>query len=137
MSLFGTVLYRSGMNKLIIYSHDESIFHSNEDQCRYWGDDTISGLCKKSEGSGLMISDFKSEIGNGSLRFSPEQYQSYLENRRNPDFDGLTHYDPPRVIPFGPLSVPLPIDARVTFLYRKGREGYWSNDLFLSLRESR
>ena len=49
-------LRASGLKPVIIYSHDESIFHSNEDQNIYWGDNDISGLCKKSQGSGIFFS---------------------------------------------------------------------------------
>lgn len=116
---------------VIFYSHDESIFHANEDQNSFWGDNDLTGLAKKSQGQGIMVSDFKSEVGSGSLAFTAAEYERYLENRRNPIYDGLRYFDPPREIPFGPLTEPLPISAREFLEYGKSKQGYWTNDLFV------
>ena len=84
-----------------------------------------------------MVSDFKSEVGSGSIAFTPAQYHAYLENRRNPISDGLRSINPPtEVCFFGPLPEPLPITARVFLEYGKSKRGYWTNDLFVKQVET-
>ncbi len=61
----------------------------------------------KSQGSGLMVSDFTEEEG-GYLSLSDELYEA--GNQQNPQ---------------------LRKSARVIFQYGQAREGYWNNDTFM------
>ena len=44
--------------QLVISHHDESIFHTNDDQMRMWGEPDTHVIRPKSRRAGLMVSDF-------------------------------------------------------------------------------
>ncbi len=98
--------------KTIFWWHDESCFHANEDQPPYWGDGTMHSIRPKSQGSGLMVSDFIEEKG-GYLSLSDELYEA--GKQQNPQ---------------------LRKSARVIFQYGQAREGYWNNDTFMEQVEA-
>lgn len=105
---------------VIIYSHDESTYNVNESEEHFWGDSGMTGRAKKSQGCGIMVSDFVCENGTGYLAFSDTQYESYkVEHLKR---------NSPELI--GPKECLLPQSARVLFEYGKNRDGYWNNELF-------
>lgn len=53
--------------------HDESTFHSNDDQKWMWAEKGKQPIRPKSQGRGIMVSDFIDEH-NGYLRLSDEEY---------------------------------------------------------------
>ena len=54
--------------------HDESIFHSNDDQNLKWGVKGENIMKGKSKGAGIMVSDFIYE-NNGFLALSETEYE--------------------------------------------------------------
>ena len=52
------------IDKTVIFFHDESIYHVNEDQPSFWGDSNTHVLRPKSKGAGIMVSDFLEERNN-------------------------------------------------------------------------
>ena len=70
------------VDKTVIFFHDESIYHVNEDQPSFWGDGNTrvlkpkskgAGIKPKSKGAGIMVSDFVDER-DGYLAMTREQY---------------------------------------------------------------
>ena len=49
-------------------------FHSNEDQSMMWAEDGRVPICPKSQGKGLMVSDFVTEF-DGLLQLTQEEYE--------------------------------------------------------------
>ena len=86
--------------------HDESIYNSNEGQTWMWGEEERPALLPKTEGSGLMVSDFIDEH-DGFLRLSEQQHQQ--AKAVNPNVQQ---------------------HARVVFEYGSERGGYWTGDRF-------
>ena len=54
--------------------HDESIFHSNDDQGWMWGEKGKTILKLKGQGHGIMVSDFIDEH-NGFLTLTDTEYE--------------------------------------------------------------
>ena len=54
--------------------HDESTFHSNEDQGWMWAEKGKQPIRPKGLGRSTMVSDFVEEI-NGLLRLTDEEFQ--------------------------------------------------------------
>ena len=65
----------SSKKHLVMIYHDESIFHSNEDQGWAWAEKWGQQIKPKGQGRGIMISDFIEEY-NGYLRFDDTEYET-------------------------------------------------------------
>ena len=65
----------SSKKQLVTIYHDESIFHSNEDQGWAWAEKWGQQIKPKGQGRGIMISDFIEEH-NGYLRFDDTEYDT-------------------------------------------------------------
>ena len=96
-----------GEKRLVLIYHDESSFHSNEGQSWQWAEKEKLTLRPKSQGRGLMISDFIDEYG-GYLSLAPEEHE----------IAKLTYPD-------------LPAKARIVFKFGAQGQGYWNNELFI------
>ena len=96
----------SDKKKLVLIFHDESIFHSNDDQGWMWGEKNKIVIKPKGQGRGIMVSDFIEEH-NGYLRLTEEFAQGKI---RYPD---------------------LKQEARVLLRFGSDYEGYWNSDKFL------
>ena len=64
----------SDRRKLVLIFHDEAAYHSNDDQKWMWSEKGKQPIRPKSQGRGLMVSDFIEEHG-GYLRLSDEEYE--------------------------------------------------------------
>ena len=94
-------------NVVFIY-HDETIFFANDAPSQGWHDDMGSRqLRPKGRGKGLMISDFVEEY-NGFLSLTDEELQR--AQQCDPAF---------------------PQSAREIFIFGKGYDGYWNNELLM------
>ena len=60
--------------RLVMIYHDESSFHANEGQSWQWAEEDKQMLRPKSQGRGLMISDFIEEHG-GYLQLAPDEHE--------------------------------------------------------------
>ena len=60
---------------VILLFHDESTFHSNEDQGWMWGEKGKQPIKPKGQGKGIMVSDFVDEF-NGLLALTDEEFRS-------------------------------------------------------------
>jgi len=98
---------------LIVYYHDECIFWANDGEVYFWGEEGDVGHATKSQGQGIMISDFIcDEIGY--LQLTETQYQDYLEKRKvNAQLPELQNRR-----------------ARIVFEYGKNKMGYWGSEHF-------
>ena len=94
--------------KTVVLFHDESTFQSNEDQPTLWGEKGTSVMRPKSNGSGIMVSDFIDER-NGYLQLTEEEYEHAKEK------------DPM-----------IRKHARQLLEYREAREGYWTSEKFMT-----
>ena len=65
----------SSKKKLILIYHDESIFHSNDDQGWTWAEKWGQKIKPKGQGKGIMVSDFIEEY-NGYLCFDDREYET-------------------------------------------------------------
>ena len=65
----------SSKKQLVMIYHDESVFHSNEDQGWAWAEKWGQQIKPKGQGRGIMISDFIEEY-NGYLRFDDTEYET-------------------------------------------------------------
>jgi hypothetical protein len=65
----------------VIIVHDESTCSSNDDQSFAWvaDDDPMPRLKSKSNGAGIMVSAFITEVGGGILSFEDQKAVEYLE----------------------------------------------------------
>lgn len=97
-----------GKKELVIIYHDESIYNSNEGQTWMWGEEERPALLPKTNGSGLMVSDFIDEH-DGYLCLSEQQYQH--AKAMNPNVQQ---------------------HARVVFEYGSECGGYWTGDRFMA-----
>ena len=94
--------------RLVLIYHDESSFHANEGQSWQWAEENMLALCPKSQGRGLMVSDFIDEH-SGFLRLSSEEQQ------------------------LAKLSHPtLSVAARVIFKFGAQGDGYWNSEHFIA-----
>ena len=93
--------------KGITIYHDQSSFHPNEVQTWQWAEGEKQILHPKSQGCGLMISDFIEEHG-GYLQLAPAEHE------------------------LAKLSMPdLPAKAHVILKFGAQGDGYWNNELFI------
>ena len=97
----------STQKHLVIIYHDESIFHSNEDQGWAWVEEGMQTIRPKGQGKGIMVSDFINEY-NGYLQLTTEEFESARQH--NPAIKK---------------------EARVLWKYGVADEGYWDNDNFI------
>ena len=102
----------SPRRKLVLIFHDESIFHSNDDQGWMWGEKGKTILKPKGQGRGIMVSDFIDEH-NGYLALTDAEYEQGKQ----------TYPD-------------LQQQARKLLKYGAEFEGYWNNDKFLEQVEA-
>ena len=92
----------------ILFFHDESIFHSNDDQSWMWGEKDKQPIKQKGLGHGIMVSDFVDEY-NGLLTLTDVEFQR------------------------GKLQYPnLKQAACVLLKYGAESEGYWNSDKFIA-----
>ena len=63
----------SHRRKLVLIFHDESTFHSNNDQGWMWAENGKQPIKPKSQGRGIMVSDFVDEH-NGYLNLTDEEF---------------------------------------------------------------
>ena len=93
-------------NAVLIF-HDESTFHSNEDQGWMWAEEGKQPIRPKGLGRGIMVSDFVDEF-NGLLELTEEEFER------------------------GKLVYPnLKKKARVLLKYGAESEGYWNSEKFI------
>ena len=98
----------SSEKRLVLIYHDESVFHANDAQSWQWAEEDKITIRPKSQGRGLMISDFIEEHG-GYLQLTTEEHE------------------------VAKLSEPnLPLKARVVFKFGSQGDGYWNNELFIN-----
>lgn len=98
--------------RLVLIYHDESSFHANESQSWQWAEEDKLALRPKSQGRGLMVSDFIDEH-SGFLCLSSEEHE------------------------LAKLSQPnLPQTARILFKFGAQGDGYWNNEHFISQVET-
>ena len=93
--------------KLVLIFHDESTFHSNDDQGWMWGEKGKMVIKPKGQGRGIMISDFIDEH-NGFLALSNAEFEEGKQTYPN-----------------------LKQEARVKLKIGAEFEGYWNSDKFL------
>ena len=94
--------------QLVLIYYDESSFHANEGQSWQWAEEDKLIICAKSQGQGLMVSNFINEHG-GYLSLSPEEHEIAKVNK--PD---------------------IPNKAKVVFKFGAQGNGYWNNKLFMA-----
>ena len=63
----------SDRRKLVLIFHDESTFHSNDDQGWMWAEKGKQPIKPKSQGRRIMVSDFVDEH-NGYLRLTDAEF---------------------------------------------------------------
>ena len=63
----------STFKKLVLIFHDESTFHSNDDQGWMWGEKNKIVIKPKGQGRGLMVSDFIDEY-TGFLALTEDEH---------------------------------------------------------------
>lgn len=98
----------STQKKLVLIFHDESTFHSNDDQGWMWGEKDKIIIKPKGQGRGIMVSDFIEEH-YGFLRLSEHEFMQ------------------------GKVKYPdLQQEARVLLKYGADHEGYWNSEKFLN-----
>ena len=102
----------SQRRKLVLIFHDESIFHSNDDQGWMWGEEGKTILKPKGQGRGIMVSDFIDKH-NGYLALTDAEYEQGKQ----------TYPD-------------LQQQARMLLKYGAEFEGYWNSDKFLEQVEA-
>ena len=66
-----------GKKNLFIF-HDETTFNANDDESLQWGTPENQIICRKSHGSGMMVSDFITEK-DGYLHLTEEEYAAACE----------------------------------------------------------
>ena len=93
---------------LVLIFHDESTYHSNEDQGRMWAEKGHQPIRPKGLGRGIMVSDFVDEY-NGLLSLTDEEFEQ-----------GLLEYPN------------LKQKARTLLKYGADGEGYWNSDKFIA-----
>lgn len=98
-------------SKTVVFFHDETTFHSNEDQTMQWGEKGQKMMKQKSRGSGIMVSDFIDEK-NGFLALNDEEYT-------------IVKASDPSIRPY----------AREFLEIGENREGYWTRDKFVAQME--
>ena len=98
--------------KLVLIFHDESIFHSNDDQGWMWGEKGKTILKPKGQGRGIMVSDFIDEH-SGFLALTDAEYEQGKQ----------TYPD-------------LHQQARKLLKYGAEFEGYWNSEKFLEQVEA-
>ena len=98
--------------ELVLIFHDESIFHSNDDQGWMWGEKGKTVLKPKGQGRGIMVSDFIDEH-NGFLALTDVEYEQGKQ----------TYPD-------------LQQQARKLLKYGAEFEGYWNSNKFLEQVEA-
>lgn len=97
---------------LVLLFHDESTYHSNEDQGWMWAEKGNQPIKPKGQGRGIMVSDFVDEF-NGLLSLTTEEFER------------------------GKLVYPdLKQKARALLKYGAEGEGYWNSDKFIAQVEN-
>ena len=99
----------SAKKKLVLIFHDESIYHSNEDQGWQWSEEGKITIKPKGLGRGLMVSDFIDEY-NGFLHLTADEFAQACQS----------HTD-----------LPSSTKARCIVKYGANQEGYWNSDKFI------
>ena len=98
--------------RLVLMYHDESSFHANEGQTWQWAEEDKLALRPKSQGRGLMVSEFIDEH-SGFLRLTSQEHE-------------LTKVSQPS----------LPASARIIFKFGAQGDGYWNSEHFVSQVET-
>ena len=93
---------------LVLLFHDESTYHSNEDQGWMWAEKGNQPIRPKGLGRGIMVSDFVDEF-NGLLSLTPDEFE-----RGRVEYPDLKQ------------------KARVLLKYGAEGEGYWNSDKFIA-----
>lgn len=97
----------SATKKLVLIYHDESSFHANDGQSIIWAEEGKVPIRPKTQGRGLMVSDFVTEY-DGLLKLSDEEFESARK------------------------TIPLiSKEAREILRFGAANEGYWTNEKFL------
>ena len=96
---------------LVLIYHDESTFHANEGQGTMWVEDGNLPIRPKSQGRGIMVSDFVTEH-DGLLQLTMEEYREASKS------------DPS-----------LKMCAREVIKFGSGGDGYWTNNDLLKQME--
>ena len=93
--------------KLVIFYHDESIFHINEGHTWMWATEDMPVIQPKTKGAGLMVSDIIDQH-RGFLSLTESEHSIATAN--NPDF---------------------PKTARALLEYGVDKGGYWTGERFM------
>ena len=96
---------------LVLIYHDESSFHANEGQSVMWAEEGRVPIRPKSQGRGLMVSNFVTEH-DGLLQLTDEEFEKAQQS--NPSISKCAR----EIIKFGAAS-----------------EGYWNSERFLRQME--
>ena len=97
---------------MVLLFHDESTYHSNEDQGWMWAEKGNQPIRPKGQGRGIMVSDFVDEF-NGLLSLTREEFER------------------------GKLEYPdLKQKARELLKYGAEGEGYWNSEKFIAQVEN-
>ena len=97
----------SDRRKLVLIFHDEAAYHSNDDKKWMWSEKWKQPIRPKSQGQGLMVSDFV------------EEHNRYLQ-KTNEEFQGAKDSHPG-----------LWKEARQVLKLGAEYEGYWDSDKFM------
>ena len=98
----------SGRKTLVLIYHDESTFHSNDDQGWVWAEKWSQQIKPKGQGRGLMVSDFIDEH-NGYLKLTDTEYEEARSHHSN-----------------------LWKEARYILKYGTDNQGYWNSEKFMN-----
>ena len=96
---------------LVLIFHDESSFHANEGQSVLWAEEGRVPIRPKSQGRGLMVSDFVTEH-HGLLQLNEEEYEEVHRS-----------------------DASIPQCAREIFKFGVANDGYWNSERFLKQME--
>ena len=98
----------SSRKRLVLIYHDESTFHSNDDQGWVWAEKWSQQIKPKGQGRGLMVSDFIEEH-NGYLKLTDTEYEEARSHHPN-----------------------LWKEARYILKYGTDSQGYWNSEKFMN-----
>jgi len=101
---FYLISLAEGEKGLILVTHDECIFYSNDGQHGVWAKNGKLPLRKKGNGKSIMVSEFLTEV-DGHLKLKPTDIEQY-----------------PTV----------PVEAREYLELGKNHEGYWTTENVLN-----
>ena len=97
----------SALKHLVLIYHDECIFHANEGQSTLWAEEGKVPIRPKTQGRGIMVSDFVTEY-DGLLKLSDDEFKEAQE-----------------------INPSVSQSAVEIIKYGAAGDGYWNNERFL------